>query len=86
MAYRPKIAVFDPAPFLASGDLDQSAVKRLFQHAAGREGDGDVSRLEHASRRLDRALEARRDQVLERADAVDDGVRLSALERGQRSR
>ena len=80
----PEIAVLDPAPFLASGDPDEGLIERFLERATGRERDRHISGLENALRRLDPVLEARGDQILKRADAVDDRVGLPAVERGER--
>ena len=79
----PEIAVLDLAPLGASGDPDQGLVERFLKRTAGRQRDRHIGGFENTLRRLDRVLEARGDQILERADAVDDGVGLPTIERAE---
>src|SRR5262245_51904346 len=83
LALPAEITVLDAPPFLACGDADQGLVERLLERTARRQSDGHVGGLENALRRPDRVLEARGDEILERADAVDDRIGLPAFERRQ---
>src|ERR1700722_18522504 len=80
---RAEVAILDLAPLLACCDPDQGLIDRFLERAAGRERYRHIGGLENALGRPDRSLKAGGSEILQRADAVDDGVGFSAAERSQ---
>ena len=68
-------------PFGAVGNSDQGPVDRLFDRTMLRERDRHIGGREKALRYLKNSGVALGDEVLQRADAVDDRVRFAARQR-----
>ena len=74
---RAEVAILDLAPLLACCNPDQGLIDRFLEEAAGRKRDRHIGGLENALGRPDRIFKARRDEILQGANAVDDSVGFS---------